>query len=319
MAARAPLPPELPKRGGGHTARRVAGGAPPWSRHAARPPENGLPTGAAVRGHAYHADQARRALGISSEPRLAEVPFPIIHAALGVAACAVAVALRPGAVGLFGSVVGVTALCVVTGLALAAYDRFVYPAEHRPAVEAIALPVAALGAFSLVLAGTVDIRTRLVAAAVTVAVCGGLPHLGGLRASGREGWGARFLRDAAAIAVLVPVLLASASENLPLGLRVAVALVGVGLVTLDGLQTEARLPHTAALAALTAAIVTGAMVAVDWAVVTPGVAAAVTLVIWYGVRGMVAGAVIPPRRLSSVAEHLAVVAIALFGLYWVTR
>jgi hypothetical protein len=42
-------------------------------------------------------------------------------------------------------------------------------------------------------------------------------------------------------------------------------------------------------------------------------------VIWYGVRGIVAGAVIPPRRLASVAEHLAVVAIALFGLYWVTR
>jgi hypothetical protein len=273
-----------------------------------------------VRGHAYYYDQARRALGMSPEPRLAEVPFPIIHAALGVAACAVAVALRPGAVGLVGSVVGVTALCLVTGLALTAYDRFVYPAEHRPAVEAIALPVAALGAFSLVLAGTVDLRTRLVAALVTVAVCGGLPHLGGLRASGRDSWEGRFLRDAAAIAVLVPVLLAAASGNLPLGLRVAVALVGVGLVTLDGLQTEeTRLRHTVALAALTAVVVTGAMVAVDWAVVTPGVAAAVTLVIWYGVRGMVAGAVIPPRRLSSVAEHLAVVAIALFGLYWVTR
>jgi hypothetical protein len=320
MAARAPLPPEHPRRDGGHTVRRVAGDTPPRSRAAARPPDDGMPTRAAVRGHAYYADQARRALGISVEPRLAEVPFPIIHAALGVAACAVAVALRPGAVGLAGSVVGVTALCFVTGLVLAAYDRFVYPAEHRPAVEAIALPVAALGAFSLILAGTVDIRTRLVAAAVTVAVCGGLPHLGGLRASGREGWGGRFLRDAAAIAVLVPVLLASASGNLPLGLRVAVALVGVGLVTLDGLRTEeTRLRHTAALAALTAVVVTGAMVAVDRAVATPGAAAAVTLVIWYGVRGMVASAVIPPRRLSSVAEHLAVVAIALFGLYWVTR
>jgi len=318
MAARAPLPPEHPKGDGGHSARRRGGDAPPRSRRAGVP-EEGLRTGGGARGHAYYAEQARRALGISSEPRLAEVPFPIIHAALGVAACAVAVALRPGAVGLFGSVVGVTALCLMTGLALTAYDRFVYPPEHRPEVEAIALPVAALGAFFLVLAGTIDIRTRLVAAAITVAVCGGLPHLGGLRASGREGWGARFLRDAAAIAVLVPVLLASASENLPLGLRVAVALVGIGLVTLDGLQTETRLRHTAVLAALTAAIVTGAMVAVDWAVVTPGVAAAVTLVIWYGVRGIVAGAVIPPRRLSSVAEHLAVVAIALLGLYWVTR
>ncbi|MGD1053492.1 MAG: hypothetical protein ABR950_06650 [Candidatus Dormibacteria bacterium] len=248
------------------------------------------------------------------------MPFPIVHAALGVTACAVAVALRPGAVGLGGSVVGVTALCFVTGLALAAYDRLVYPAEHRPAVEAIALPVAALGAFSLVLAGTVDIRTRLVAAAITVAVCGGLPHLGGLRATGRESWGGRFLRDAAAIAVLVPVLLASASQNLPLGLRVAVTLVGVGLVTLDGLRSdETRLRHTLALAALTAVVVTGAMVVVDRLVVTPGAAAAVTLVVWYGVRGMVAGAVVAPRRLSSVVEHLVVVAIALFGLYWVTR
>ena len=320
MAARAPLPPERPRRDGGTPARRVAREAPPRRRGAAGPASTGMPTPPPARGHAYYADQARRALGISAEPRLADVPFPIIHAALGVAACAVAVALRPGAVGLIGSVVGIAALCLVTGLALAAYDRFVYPAEHRPAVEAIALPVAALGAFSLVLAGTVDIRTRLVAAAVTVSVCGGLPHLGGLRASGREGWGGRFLRDAAAIAVLVPVLLASASENLPLGLRVVVALVGVGLVTLDGFQNEeTRLRHTALLAALTAVVVTGAMVAVDRAVATPGAAAAVTLVIWYGVRGMVAGAVIPPRRLSSVAEHLAVVAIALFGLYWVTR
>src|ERR1035441_9160209 len=40
------------------------------------------------------------------------------------------------------------------------------------------------------------------------------------------------------------------------------------------------------------------MVAVDRAVVTPGAAAAVTLVIWYGGRGMVAGAGIPPPRLE---------------------
>src|ERR1017187_10658083 len=157
MAARAPLPPEHPTRDGGHTVRRVAGDTPPQSRAAARPRDDGMPTRAAVRGHAYYADQARRALGISAEPRLAEVPFPIIHAALGVAACAVAVALRPGAVGLIGSVIGIAALCLVTGLALAAYDRFVYPAEHRPAVEAIGLPRGALRPLSLGLLRTDDI------------------------------------------------------------------------------------------------------------------------------------------------------------------
>lgn len=313
MAVRGPLPPEHPRRG-------AAGAAPPRRRAAGIPYQNGLPTRPAARGHAYYAAEARRALGISAEPRLADVPFPIIHAALGVAACAVAVALRPGAVGLVFSVVGVAGLCAVTGAALAGYDRLVYPPEHRPSLESIALPVAALGAFSLVLAGTLDIRTRLVAAAIAVAVCGGLPHLGGLRAAGREGWGARFLRDAAAIAVLVPVLLASASQNLPLGLRVGVALVGVGLVTLDGLQSEeTRRRHAFTLATLTSVVVTGAMVAVDWAVVTPGVVAAITLVIWYGTRGVADSAVFPPRRLSSAAEHLVVVAIALFGLYWVTR
>jgi hypothetical protein len=237
-----------------------------------------------------------------------------------VAACAVAVALRPGAVGLKGSVIGVTSLCLVTGIVLAVYDRVVYSTEHRPSIEGIALPVAALGAFSLVLAGTVDIRTRLVAAAVAVGTCGGLPHLVGLRASGREGWGGRFLRDAAAIAVLVPVLLASASETLPLELRVGVALVGLGLVTLDGLQSEdTRRRHSFTLAALTSVVVTGAMVGVERLVSTPGVVAGVTLVIWYGMRGVADNAVFPPRRLWSAVEYLVVVAIALLGLSWVTR
>ena len=119
MAARAPLP-RNPRRDSAGAPRRLHGQAPPA--------EEGTPV-QPVRGHAYHAAQARRALGISAEPRLADVPFPIIHAALGVAACAVAVALRPGAVGLSGSVIGVAALCTVTGLVLAAYDRLVYPAR----------------------------------------------------------------------------------------------------------------------------------------------------------------------------------------------
>jgi hypothetical protein len=73
------------------------------------------------------------------------------------------------------------------------------------------------------------------------------------------------------------------------------------------------------LAALTSVVVTGAMIAVDWAVVTPGIVAAVTLVIWYGTRGVADSAVFPPRRLGGVVEHLVVVAIALIGVYWVTR
>jgi hypothetical protein len=313
MAVKGPRHPERQRRDELSPASRRRGTpAAPESDASARGPQ---------RGHAFYADEARRALGIpTTEPRLADVPFPIIHAALGVAACAVAVALRPGAVGLLGSVIGVASLCAVTGAALAIYDRAVYPAQLRPTLESIALPVAARGAFSLVLAATVAIETRLVAAVVTVAVCGGLPHLAGLRASGREGWGARFLRDAAAIAVLAPVFLAAASNALPPGLRIAVTAVGVILVTLDGLQSE-EIPrrHAWALALLTALVVTGALVGVARALSTPGVVAAVTLVIWYGTRGVAASTVYPPRRLSGALEHLAVVAIALGGVYLVAR
>ncbi|HYA01460.1 MAG TPA: hypothetical protein VEK76_14095 [Candidatus Binatia bacterium] len=287
------------------------------------PPDPGgpiSPPGGGARGHAYHAEQARRALGVSIEPRLAAVPFPVVHAALAVAACAAAVALRPGAVGLRGTVIGVCLLCAATAVILVTYDRLVYPPGVRPQIEAIALPLAALGAFSLVLAGTIDMTTRLVAAAVTVVTFGGLPHLGGLRATGREGWAVRFLRDAAAIAVLVPVLLASTSVQLPLPLRSAVVLVGVGLVTLDGLQSEAmRRRHSMALAAAVGVIVSLVMIGVNQVAASPGAAAAAVLMIWYGARGVAGCAVIPPRRWRAALEHAAVVGAALIGLYLVTR
>lgn len=273
-------------------------------------------TGLRGRGHAYQADQARRALGISGDVSpLASVPFPIIHAALGVAACAVAVALRPGLVGLEGSVIGVSVLCVASGVVLAVYDRLVYPPQARPPVEEVALPVAALCAFSLVLAANVQLGPRLLAAAVTVVVIGGLPHLGGLRATGHEGWGTRLLRDAAGIAVLVPVLLAGASDGLPLQVRAAVVLVGAGLVTLDGLQTELMTRrHAVILAAVVGVAVAAAIVAVDRLALGTGERAAVTLIAWYGARGVAGGTGGWPDRLRGVAEYAVVMAIALLAL-----
>jgi hypothetical protein len=230
------------------------------------------------------------------------------------------VALRPGAVGLRGTVIGVGTLCISTALMLTVYDRLVYPAELRPPLEEIALPVAALGAFALVLAGSIDITTRLVAAAVTIAIWGGLPQLGELRAAGRGGWALRSLRDAASIAVLVPVLLASTSEALPLTLRAAVVVVGTGLVTIDGLRSEA-MPrrHAYLLSVAAGVIVAGVMLLADTAGASPGVAAAVTLAVWYGVRGVAGSVVIPPRRLGAALEHVVVVAVALIGLYWLGR
>jgi hypothetical protein len=278
-------------------------------------------TGFRRRGHAYHFEQARRALGAPSEiHHLADVPFPIIHAALGVAACGVAVALRPGLVGLRAATIGISILCLTTGLILVLYDRLVYPAGARPTVEGAALPVAGLGAFSLVLAGTVQIGPRLAAAAVTVAVIGGLPHLSGLRATGQEGWGTRFLRDAAGIAVLVPVLLAGATSDLPITVRLGVVAVGVGLVTLDGLLTEAmRRRQSAALALLVGAVVTGGVWLIDRVNLGTGAKAAVALLLWYGLRGIAGNVLLRPRRLLAVVEYAVVVGIALAALSWVAR
>jgi hypothetical protein len=293
MAARAPRLPEEPSQ--------------------ATPPP-------AVRGHAYHGELARRALGVAAQPRLAGVPFPIVHAALGVAACAVAVALRPGAVGLRPAVIGVASLCTATAALLAAYDRLVYPAPVRPPAEEVVLPVAALGAFSVVLAGTESLSVRLVAAAVTVAVWGGLPHVGGMAATGREGWWLRFLRDAVSIAVLVPVMLAATSPALPFALRAGVVMVGVLLVTLDGLRSDALRRRAAlALATLAGVLVSAVMVAAVRMAVSPGAAAAVALVVSYGARGVAGSVAVRPRRLRAALEHLAVVGLGLAGVWWMTR
>jgi len=277
-------------------------------------------TGFRRRGHAYHAEQARRALGISGEIHgLAHVPLPIIHAALGAAACAAAVALRPGAVGLRTSVIAVTVLALATGAILAIYDRLIYPPGRRPAIEAVALPVAALVAFALVLAGTLQLGARLAAGAIAVMVIAGIPHLGGLRASGRESFIVRVLRDAAGVAVLIPVFLAGVAAVLPLWARLAVVLAGVGLVTLDGLLTEAmRRRHSVAVAGLVAIVMAATIGVISSINAGDGTRAAVSLVLWYGVRGIGATLMSRPRRLMPLAEYAAVVVVAMAAVRYIS-
>ncbi|MGI8846942.1 MAG: hypothetical protein ACR2GX_01550 [Candidatus Dormibacteria bacterium] len=268
------------------------------------------------RGHAYHADQARRALGINSEIHtLADVPLPIVHAALGVAACAVAVALRPGVVGLRASVAAVGVLALATGAILAGYDRLVYPPGRRPSIEAVALPVAALVSFALVLAGTLQLGARLAAGAVAVLVVAGVPHLGGLRATGREGFLTRFFRDAAGVAVLIPVFLAGVSSALPPWIRLGIVVVGVSLVTLDGLLLDAmRRRHSGAVAVAVAAVMAGCIGVIGSLGGGDGTRAAVTLILWYGVRGVGATLMTRPRRWGLLMEYAAVVAIAMVAV-----
>jgi hypothetical protein len=273
------------------------------------------------RGHAYQAEQARRALGISGEFHgLADVPLPIVHAALGIAACGTAVALRPGAVGVTASAIAVGLLAAATGAGLAVYDRLVYPPGRRPAIEGLALPVAALVAFCLVLAGTLQIGARLAAGVVAVGVIAGIPHLGGLRASGQEGFWTRLLRDLAGVAVLVPVFLAGVSDQLPPSLRAAVLLVGVSLVTLDGLLAEAmRRRHSGAVAVAVSVVVTASVLVIARLNAGDGTKAAASLILWYGVRGIGQTLMSRPRRLAPLAEYGAVVALALAAVRFVSH
>jgi len=87
--------------------------------------------------------------------------------------------------------------------------------EVRPAIEGTALPLAALAAFECRMAASGGLPVRLFAAVVASLIIGGVPHLAFLRAAGREGLPSRLGRDAAVVAVLVPVLLAAVAPSLP--------------------------------------------------------------------------------------------------------
>jgi hypothetical protein len=277
-------------------------------------------TGFRRRGHAYLAEQARSALGVGLEPRiLSDIPPPIVHTALGAAVCAVAILVRPEALGLQRSAIASGCLAVLAGILLVGYDFLVYPPESRPGLEGAALPVAAVASFATVLAGVPPLSVRVAAGIIAALVIGGIPHLAGRRAVGREGSATRWGRDAAGVAVLAPVLVAGVSPVLPVLARFGLVGVITVLVSIDGLRTE----RLSALRSLVAAfgvgmVLAGAAVVVGTSATNPGVRAAALLVLWYGLRG-VAGlaAAGEPARKVAFAEYGVFVAAAVGGLGWV--
>jgi hypothetical protein len=263
------------------------------------------------RGNAFYAESARAALGIGGEVHsLADVPLPLVHTALGIAVCAVVAALRPQVLGLRTSVMVCGALALATALTLVLYDRLVYGRDLRHAMAATALPVAAIGAFVAVLAGTGDLLLRLPAGLVAALVVGGIPHLGGLRAAGREGTATRLLRDGTGVVVLAPLLLAAYDSDLSTAASAAVAGGSVLLVTADALLTEELHGRVAiAGAVLIAALMSGLVF------VLPGsgrdtVRAALLLVIWYGARGLLAALLTRRGDRALAVEYGLFVAVA---------
>ena len=266
------------------------------------------------RGHAFHAESARVALGFRQEVHsLSDVPLPLVHTALGIAVCAVVVAVRPQVAGLRTSVIVSGSLAVGSALCLAVYDRIVYARPLRHGLAAMALPIAAIAAFVVVLGGTGDLSLRIPAGVITALVIGGVPHLGGLRAAGREGTPIRLLRDGTGVVVLAPVLLAAFSAGLARWSSSSLAGCVVALITFDALLTERLRWWAAALAALAVAALFAGLAWVMPAAGHGTLRAALLLVLWYGCRGIVG--VLPGRsanRLALAGEY-AVFALAAAG------
>ena len=277
-------------------------------------------TGFRRRGHAYLADQARSALGVGLEPRiLSDIPPPIVHTALGAAMCAVAILLRPDALGLQRSAIASGCLAVLTGILLVGYDFLVYPPESRPGLEGAALPVAAVASFATVLAGVPPLSVRVAAGIIAALVIGGVPHLAGRRAVGREGSATRWGRDAAGVAVLAPVLVAGVSPVLPVLARFGLVGVIALLVSIDGMRTERLGVLRSLVTALGVGVVlAGATVLVGTSSTNPGVRAAALLVLWYGLRG-VAGVIAGSEaaRKLALVEYGVFVLVAAAGLGWI--
>lgn len=263
------------------------------------------------RGNAFYAESARAALGMGGEVHsLADVPLPLVHTALGIAVCAVVAALPPQVLGLRGSVIVCGSLALATALALTLYDRLVYGRDLRHALAATGLPMAAIAAFVVVLGGTGELIIRAPAGLIAAIVIGGIPHLGGLRAAGREGTATRLLRDGAGIAVLAPLLLAAYDGPLSTAASAALSGSGVLLVSADALLTEELRGSVAvAGAALLAAIMAG-LVFVLPLTGRDTVRAALLLVAWYGLRGLVAATLSRGSRGALIVEYGLFVVVA---------
>jgi hypothetical protein len=270
-----------------------------------RPPER------RAGGHAFHAQQARRALGLIPDRPLAELRTPIFHFAVGALVAGIAVLARPQRVGVPLGIALDLVLAVFASVALFVYDRLFCHPEARPGLEGGALPTAALLAESLVLAGTNDGRLWIPAVVVAALVIAVAPHLSAMRIAGRDGVWLRLARDAAGVLVMGPALVAatSAADGPVRGVVLAAAAF---LTTLDALHTEQATRARGVIASLAvAAAVSAALIpATRGGQTGAATAGGILLVLWYGLRGLaVAGGT---ARLSRgvIAEYGLFVVVA---------
>ena len=269
------------------------------------------------RGPAARAAAARRALGIGEDAfkhTIGAVPAPFVHAALGFAACAVATVLRPQAAGLAGSVVGAAVIAVAVGLAIILFDRkLVLPV--RPPLEVVALPMAAVVSYVTLLGESNGALLRGVGAVLAGTAIAVVPQLAARSEQVLRGrWWFEALRDALAIAVLVPALLAGASTDQSLWLRALITAAVSLPVALETIRIEvSSRRRTAGFGAL---FVAGGTIL---AAIYPSGAGSeihtgLTLLTWYGLRGLAVSYLAGRRGMTMVLEYIGVVCAAAIVL-----
>ena len=266
------------------------------------------PTPRRVGGHAFYAEQARRALGVDREGPLAELRAPIFHFVVGALVAGIAVLARPQQVGLPLGIALDVLLMGLASLALLAFDRLTCPPDARPGLEGGALPTAALLAEAVVLAGTDQKPLWIPAVAVAAVVIAAAPHLSAMRIAGRDDAWLRIARDAAGVATLGPVLIAGCSSALG-PVRGFMLAAGSFLTVVDALHTE-RAPRLRGLvvAGVVAVLVSGSVIPATRG--GQAVGAASLLVLWYGLRGIAVVVAGPRRSLGAFAEYGLFVAAA---------
>jgi hypothetical protein len=274
------------------------------NRTGIRPPER------RAGGHAFHAQQARRALGIHLDHPLARLRTPFFHFVIGALVAGMAVLARPQRVGV-PLAAGLDAVLAVLGVAAVfTYDRLFCPPEARPGLESGALPTAALMGEAIVLAGTTDVQLWVPAVVVAALVIAAAPHLSAMRAMGRDGALLRLAGDAAGVAVMVPVVIAACSSANGV-VRGMVVAVGSFLTVVDAVHTE----RAARLRVLLGALVVALAVSLSIIPATQGggqvpAAGAILLVLWYGLRGIAVAAGAARLSRGVLAEYGAFVAVA---------
>jgi Protein of unknown function (DUF5656) len=265
------------------------------------------------RGPAARAAAARRALGISDETLLhavSDLPAPIVHAALGFAACALATLLRPQSAGPALSFFGTAALGLGVGAVIVIYDRLVV-GPRGPQVEAVAIPVAAVISYVALLGEVQSFAVRALSALLAASAIAVIPQIEARSKSDVQGrWWVGAVRDVMSIVVLLPAVGMGVAVDQPIAVRLAALASVSALVAVEGLRTEGggrrrvNVVCGVLIGCLTAGLgyISGGQ--------NQNAAAAFVLLAWYGQRGFFASLFAGRRGVTLVLEYLLVVCAA---------